>query len=388
MDADTSATTPMKIIHCFRAPVGGLFRHVLDVANAQVAAGHSVGIFCDATTGGERGNGLLAELEPLLGLGLTRVAMRRNPHPSDLTAFRAFAALVARTRPDVVHCHGSKGGLYGRLPALIRNDGAIRAYTPHGGSFNYRPGSLLHRLYMFVEGLLDRVTDVHLFESEYIRDRFLEFVGEPRHAWKVVWNGLHPREFTPISPAPDARDLVYLGEFRPAKGIDTLIEALDILRRETGTAPGIAFVGSGPDEAAMRADLVRRGLEPTCDFHAPMPVQRALSLGRVMVVPSRAESLPYVILEAAGAAVPMIATGVGGVPEIFGPHSGRLIAPNDAPLLARAIAGMLAMSEAERGAQAHDLVTFVRGRFSVEAMCRDGLQAYREAIARKAARRS
>ena len=61
-----------------------------------------------------------------------------------------------------------------------------------------------------------------------------------------------------------------------------------------------------------------------------MPVREAFKLGRMLVVPSRAESMPYVVLEAAGARVPMIATNVGGIPEIFGPFRDRLGPPDDA----------------------------------------------------------
>ena len=69
-----------------------------------------------------------------------------------------------------------------------------------------------------------------------------------------------------------------------------------------------------------------------------MPARDAFALGRLLVAPSRAESLPYIVLEAAAAAVPMITTNVGGIPEIFGPQAAGLVAPGDAAALARAIA--------------------------------------------------
>ena len=70
-----------------------------------------------------------------------------------------------------------------------------------------------------------------------------------------------------------------------------------------------------------------------------MPVREAFKLGRVLVVPSRAESMPYIVLEAAGARVPMIATNVGGIPEIYGPYRDRLGPPDDAADLAGAHRG-------------------------------------------------
>ena len=73
-------------------------------------------------------------------------------------------------------------------------------------------------------------------------------------------------------------------------------------------------------------------------FAGAMPARAAFALGRLMVAPSRAESLPYIILETAAAAVPLITTNVGGIPEVFGPQAGRLVAPGDAAALAAAIA--------------------------------------------------
>lgn len=138
---------PLRILHVLRAPLGGLFRHVVDLAREQAARGHQVGLVCDSSTGGDQAALTLADLAPSLALGVTRVAMSRNPGFDDIGA---FAHVIARSRacaPDVIHGHGSKGGLYARLPGLWSKS-AVRAYTPHGGSFNYRPGSRAHQVYM------------------------------------------------------------------------------------------------------------------------------------------------------------------------------------------------------------------------------------------------
>ncbi len=77
---------------------------------------------------------------------------------------------------------------------------------------------------------------------------------------------------------------------------------------------------------------VSHGVADQCVFEPPGPIRRALAQARIMVIPSRAESLPYVILEAAAAAQPLIATDVGGIGEIYGPqHRHRLIPPMTRP---------------------------------------------------------
>ena len=131
---------PLRIMHVLRAPVGGLFRHVLDVARGQLSRGHAVGLVTDSSTGGAAAAGLLGELEPRLALGLLRLPMQRNPVPTDIGLVWRIARHIRRLEPDVVHGHGSKGGLYARMSAMVPGcAGPLRVYTPHGGSLNYRP---------------------------------------------------------------------------------------------------------------------------------------------------------------------------------------------------------------------------------------------------------
>lgn len=380
---DRAADAPLRILHVFRAPLGGLFRHVLDLARGQVERGHDVGIVCDSTTGGTRASEVFAELAPVLTLGVTRLPMSRYP---SLTDARAQAGIIARRRqlkPDIVHGHGSKGGVYVRLPALVSPGRRYAtAYTPHGGSFNYKPGTRSHRIYMAVERLLEGATDMFLFESQYIAGRFKAHIGhEPRTAYRVILNGIAEAEFEPIIHRETASELLYLGELRQAKGVDTLIEALALLKQRRGLTPRLLIVGSGPDEAQLRQMTVTKGVAAQCTFQGPAPIRQALAEGRIMTIPSRAESLPYVILEAAAAAQPLIATDVGGIGEIYGPqHRDRLIKPDDAGVLAEAIAAMLAMPEAERQRQAADLARHVQRDFRLDGMIDGVIAAYRVAL--------
>ena len=112
-------------------------------------------------------------------------------------------------------------------------------------------------------------------------------------------------------------------------------------------------------------------------------MREAFKLGRVLVVPSRAESLPYIVLEAAGARVPMIATNVGGIPEIYGPYRDRLGPPDDPADLQARIEATLAMSDAERQAEAADLAAYVAERFSIQTMVNSVMAGYAEALARR-----
>ena len=112
-----------------------------------------------------------------------------------------------------------------------------------------------------------------------------------------------------------------------------------------------------------------------------MPSREAFKLGRLLVAPSRAESLPYILLEAAAAAIPLIATNVGGIPEVFGPQASRLVPPGDAAALARAVAAALADPAALRN-EALTLRARVRAEFSADVMADAVLAGYQEALAR------
>lgn len=372
----------LRVMHVLRAPLGGLFRHVVDLTRAQIARGHAVGLIADSLTGGAQADTILAELAPSLQLGLLRFPIRRNPHPSDFAALLKTYRAIEQYRPDVIHGHGSKGGLFARLTGFLpggpRN---VRAYTPHGGSFNYRPGTVLHSVYMSVEAVLARRTDILLFESAYIGrqyDRYVAVDGPLKHQ---VLNGISRNESEPVIAHSHAADLLYVGELRAAKGIDTLLDALVIVRRDTGNTPRVILVGSGPDTEALIMRVKLLGLTDYVSFKGPMPARRAFAMGRILVVPSRAESLPYIVLEGAAARIPMIATSVGGIPEIFGPHAHRLIPCDQPAMLAARMVEEMNRGVEERDLHAFELAQYVTERFSIDNMVEAVLRGYCDAIA-------
>jgi glycosyltransferase involved in cell wall biosynthesis len=366
---------PLNILHVLRAPVGGLFRHVVDLARGQAARGHSIGIIADSTTGAADAEATLTDLAPRLTHGLRRIPMSRHIGPRDIGAARAVAQAAAACHANVVHGHGAKGGAYARLARAGR---AIRVYTPHGGSLHYSPRSPLGILYLSLERLLLPLTELFLFESEYGRRVFGESVGEPKALSHVVHNGVEETEFAPVELQPDATDLLFVGELRRLKGVDVLVEAIGLLARE-GRAVSATIVGDGPDAEAFRGRVAALGLTGAVGFAGAMPARTAFARGRVLVVPSRAESLPYIVLEGAAARIPLIATAVGGIPEIFGPDAGHLVLPGDAAALAAAIRSTLDNLAAARE-HALQLQIRVHAGFSVDAMTDHVLAAYAQAM--------
>jgi glycosyltransferase involved in cell wall biosynthesis len=371
-------TTELGILHVLRAPVGGLFRHVCDLARGQAARGHRVGVIADAASGGERADAALSALEPTLVLGLTRIPMTRDVGIDDLAAVRHVGQRADMRGVDVLHGHGAKGGAYARLARQRR---AIRVYTPHGGSLHYRWGTPAGLLYLTAEKALKHRTDLFLFESQYGCDTFSAKVGAPnaKALVRVVHNGVAAAEFEPITPTPDATDIVFVGELRKLKGVDLLIEAIALLKHEKCNVTA-TIVGDGADRHIFEAAVAAHNLDNAIRFVGAMPARAAFARGRMLVVPSRAESLPYVILEAAAAGLPIVATDVGGIPEILGPDDQTLVPPDDAGALARGIALTLLSPEAQH-AMSQRLKSHLRKSFSLDAMTEAVIHGYREALA-------
>jgi len=367
---------PLRILHVVRAPVGGLFRHICDLAAGQTERGHAVGLIADSSTGGERAANTLARLAPRLALGIYRLPIARDLGPSDLIGLARMFRTIRAIGPDVLHGHGAKGGACARLAPA--GPATIRVYTPHGGSLHYAPGTLRGHIYGSIERFLMPRTDLFLFESAYARSTYAAQVGAPKGIVRVVHNGVGEEDFAPISHVMDATDLVFVGELRKLKGVDVLLAALALLRGQ-GRRVTLTVVGEGPDANAFHAEASRLGLDDTVRFLGYRGAREAFGLGRILMVPSRNESLPYVVLEATAAGIPIIPTNVGGIPEIFGPYAHRLVPPGDATALAAAIAAALDDPQGTLAAAAA-LRARVRQLFSLDAMVAGVLDAYREAL--------
>ena len=368
---------PLRILHAVRAPVGGIIRHILDLANGQVDRGHHVGIIADSLTGGERADTVLKEIAPRLKLGVHRFAIHREPFPTDILAWAHFTRLIRRLKPDVLHGHGAKAGAFIRFKP--RPTDTIRVYTPHGGSLHYPLNTIKGALYSRLERALMNGTDLFLFESAFARDTYLRTIGTPNGLVRCVFNGVTADEFDPIVRAADATDVVYVGEFRHIKGTDLLIDAVARLRAD-GKPVTLTLAGDGEELDALKAQVQRLGLNEAVRFIGHVKARYGFSKGKVLVVPSRGDSMPYVVIEAAAAGIPMVAANVGGIPEIFGSHADALFAPNIVGAMADAIETTL---EDPDGAlvRAKSLRERIFLHFSQKAMVEGVLAGYRDAFA-------
>jgi glycosyltransferase involved in cell wall biosynthesis len=367
---------PLRILHAVRAPVGGIIRHILDLASGQAERGHEVGILADNLTGGERAEAAFNEIAPRMKLGIYRMPIRREPHPQDPITAMNFLRLARKLKLDVLHGHGAKAGAFVRL--MPKSKKTIRVYTPHGGSLHYSPASLKGAFYTRLERALMNNTELFLFESAFARDTYQRVVGVPKGLVRCVFNGVTAFEFDPVPLADDATDVVYVGEFRHIKGADLLIEAIARLRAD-GKPVTVTLAGDGEETENLKTLIQRLQLGEAVRFIGHVKARYGFSKGRVLVVPSRGDSMPYVVIEAGAAGVPMVAANVGGIPEILGTGAAGLFAPNSVGAMADAIETALVDPDAAR-TNARDVRERVLMHFSQKTMVEGVMRGYRDAM--------
>lgn len=177
----------------------------------------------------------------------------------------------------------------------------------------------------------------------------------------VVHCGVEPARYD--APPASGQDLLFVGRMTAAKGVPLLIEAMPHIR---AAHPGahLVLIGDGPDRTALQDRVRRLGLEDAVRFtgyQSQDEVACALARAAVFVLPSFAEGVPVVLMEAMAARRPVVATRIAGIPELVDDGvSGRIVPPGDATALAAAVCDIL--SAPDRAARMGEA-----GRHKVEA---------------------
>ena len=373
---------PLRIIHCFRSPVGGIFRHVRDLAEQHSRQGHDVGIVCDSTTGGEHEDRLFQQVLPYLSLGLTRLPIGRAVGLSDLPATYRTYNQIKSLRPDVLHGHGAKGGAMARIigSALrAKKYRVARIYSPHGGSLHYDPARLAGKAVFAVERALARMGDAIVFVCDFEKQTYEYKVGVPRCTARTVYNGVNDCEFVPVPTRSDDVHFIYVGMLRDLKGPDVFIDAFAETERLVGRPLTGLMIGDGADRDRYAAMLTQRGLGRRLGLLPAMPVREAFSRSSIVVVPSRNEAMPYIVIEALAAGKTVIASRVGGIPEILGADSDALVPPGNASALAGTMAKPLTVPD--WSADTMPPPDAFRHKFSATVMAQGILDLYRQQLA-------
>ena len=317
---------------------GGVAQHVLELALGLRGHGWDVEVAAPPRCV------ILPELEAA-GVRVTRLELSRSPAPLDLPAARTLRRLDRMRRYAIVHAHSSKAGAIVRsvLPGRRRF-----VYTPHCFAFASEDFGMVARLaYRAVEQSLIPRTAGLVAVSEWEAEEGRRLVGA-RSRVQVIPNGTRPCR--PAAPDPELAAwrgngplAALVSKLRPQKDPLALVRAAGALARRGELHGRVAVVGDGELEGAVRAEIETRGLgEWVRWFPFRRGVDSYLAAVDVLVAPSRWESLPIGVIEAMACGVPVLATAVGGVPELIEDgRTGRLVPPGNPEMLEKALAELL-----------------------------------------------
>lgn len=258
------------------------------------------------------------------------------------TAWWRLYALLARERIDIVHAHMPRASVPGAILARLAQVPVIVSHE-HGSALD---GKLARRL--LDRQVVARLSTTMLAVSEWDRRNLIEREGIAPERIAVLPNGI----VSPPSDAPDVRPeldigpgtrlIGAVGRLAPEKGYDDLIRAMALLKGQ-GRQITCVILGDGPDERRLQALIEELGVVAEVRLLGRRPdAWRVIAALEVAVLSSRREGSPLAVLEYMAGAAPIVATAVGGVPELIGDGvHGLLVAPGDPAALAAGIARLL-----------------------------------------------
>lgn len=264
--------------------------------------------------------------------------LRRAVHPfRDAAGFIELVRLLRFSRPHIIHINSSKAGVVGRLAAAVCRV-PIRIFTVHGWAFTwYRP----RFLYLWPDRFARRFTTTTICVAEIAREVGVAARACDADRTVVIPNGveLPSREGVGAAPGRDVPLVVSVGRLTAPKDFRTLIAAL----ARVDVAFRAKIVGDGHDRAELESMIVGSGLTGRVELLGVRDdVPELLRAADVFVLATTSEAMPISILEAMAAGLPVVASAVGGVPELVVDGStGSLVSPGDPECLGRALETLL-----------------------------------------------
>lgn len=343
---------------------GGTERQILLLGSALAAQGHQVTVVCLSNAGDQ------AAAARAAGLRIAEVGFpgltRRFPQ-----SVKRMRAILREAAPDVVHCFLFWGCLLG-VPISRSLGVAVVVGSRRCLSDSEERIRLLRPL----ERICDRLADAVICNSATVRQDAIAHSGVPQRKAIVIPNGVElPAEVTLAEGQP--KRIVILANLHRNKGHAVALTAFAQVRAALPTvAARLQLAGSGSIGRALRVQARELGIDGEVDFLGSVAdIPALLTNCSFTVLSSLTEGMPNAVLESLAYGRPVVASAVGGVPEILSHGGGILVPPGDARALAEAM-GMLLIDPvlaAELGAEGRALV---RDRFSVDRMVADSLRVY------------
>jgi glycosyltransferase involved in cell wall biosynthesis len=297
-----------------------------------------------------------AQIESARVKGVRIVAVpslvRRISPVNDVRTLYDLVRIIQQEKPDVVHTHTSKAGIIGRLAAKIARVPFI-VHTPHGHVFYGHFGAALSRVFLWVETLFSHLTDrvVALTGGEG-RD-YTDCNVYPEDKIVHIHSGVDIEKFrqSPVSVvekkrslglAPNAMVVGFIGWLLPIKGPMHLLKAMEAVWHDHEDVV-LVFIGKGDLDVELRTAALQTGADGRINFLGWRDdVEEIMPLFDIFVLPSLNEGMGRVLVEAMAAGKPIVASNVGGIPDLVQhDYNGLLVAPGDEKALATSIKQLL-----------------------------------------------
>ena len=338
----------MKILYIItQADRGGAQKYVLCLARhfgGTIAAGNEAGQLFEA-----------ARNLQLTTYNLQHLKRNINPW-NDLLAACEIRQLIKNLRPDIVHLNSTKAGILGSFACigLKTGDWFLNGrqksnhpkiiFTAHGFIFNEPLNFAVKNFYLALEKIASGYRDFIITVSDADRDSALAYKLIAPNKITTIHNGIGQIEFLDKPQAraalklPDDKIIIgTIANFYKTKGLDVLIKAVAMINEEIKSKIQVVIIGDGPEFGNWKLEIGNLQLENTIKLLGKIEnAAKYLRAFDCFVLPSRKEGLPYTLLEAMQAGLPIVATNVGGNPEALN-DAGILIEPENPQALADAI---------------------------------------------------
>jgi len=384
---------PVRVLRVIaRLNVGGPALHVTYLARGLAERGYETTLVAGDVARGEASMSFVAEQAGVEIVTLPGLSRELSPVRDALAAFR-LARLIRKLRPDVVHTHTAKAGAVGRTAALLawpRRPVVVHTFHGHVLRGYFGTGGTL--VFRAIETLLARASDRLIAVSPEVRDELVALHVAPRERFSVVRLGieLEPRVHFEGDPAevrrrhgiPEGKFVVgWFGRMTAVKRTDDLLTMLAGVR-ERGVDALLLLVGDGDDRERLEQRAHDLGLARSCLFLGYQEdVAPWYAICDAVVLTSASEGTPVTIIEALAAGRPVVATKVGGVPDVVDEgETGFLVRPHDTHALAERLE-ILAGDPVRRRAMGDLGRARMLERYAVERLVEDVDALYRELLA-------
>jgi len=383
-----------KILYIItQTELGGAQHYVITLASSLKTANFNV-----VVAGGQSVSKDTSMLITLNALGIRTIQLKhlvRNISPiRDILAFFEIYRLCKRERPEIAHLNSSKVSILAPLAARLAKVKII-FHTVHGFAFDEEIPGWKKKLYLAAERMTAKFKDNIIFLSEKDKKNAERLKIRPKEKSAVIHNGVNITEGflsrenarKALGIPKDGQLVGVIANFYSTKGLRCLIDAIEIAKMKI---PEIlcVIIGDGdirqPLEAAIRAKNLEGNILLLGRKKNAKQYIRAFD---AYANSSEKEGLPFSILDAMAAGVPIAATSVGAVPEALNNENSVLVSPKDPRALAAAIIKILTDSvfseRIVRNARSR-----VRNEFSQDTMVKKTISMYEEAIASDFAKES